>query len=175
MPSGSESKFTLPMSTLHTPARQRVSIRSVKKRRTPMPVIYRAQRLVEFRDTDAAGIAHFSNFFIYMEQAEHELLRHLGLSVVMQDDEGTISWPRVAARCDYQSSVKFEDLLDIEVTMARVGHKSVTYEFNFTCGGRPVALGQTTSVCCRFKPDGTPWSIPIPEWISAKLTGTQPS
>jgi acyl-CoA thioesterase FadM len=36
---------------------------------------YRSQRRVEFAETDMAGVAHFSNFFRYMEMAEHEFLR----------------------------------------------------------------------------------------------------
>ena len=39
------------------------------------------ERRVEFHETDAAGIAHFSSLLIFMEQAEHALLRSLGLSV----------------------------------------------------------------------------------------------
>jgi 4-hydroxybenzoyl-CoA thioesterase/acyl-CoA thioester hydrolase len=104
-----------------------------------------------------------------MEQAEHELLRHLGLSVHLADEEGTLSFPRVATRCDYQRSVRFEDVLEIEVTIVRLGKKSVTYECSFSHDGRPVASGQTTTVCCRFQADGTPKSIPIPVWISEKL------
>ena len=38
-------------------------------------------RRVEFADTDAAGIAHFSAFFAWMEETEHEFLRSRGLSV----------------------------------------------------------------------------------------------
>jgi 4-hydroxybenzoyl-CoA thioesterase/acyl-CoA thioester hydrolase len=130
---------------------------------------YRTTRRVEFRDTDAAGLMHFSAFFTFMEEAEHELLRHVGLSVLTSDDEGPISWPRVAARCDYQSSVRFEDVLDIEVRLARVGQKSVTYEFNFSHAGRAVAAGQITAVCCRFNADGTPRSIPIPPAMAESL------
>jgi 4-hydroxybenzoyl-CoA thioesterase/acyl-CoA thioester hydrolase len=89
---------------------------------------YKIQRRIEFRDTDAAGMAHFSVFFVIMEQAEHELLRHLGLSVLASDDEGPLSFPRVASRCDYQRAVKFEDLLEVEVSIVRVGKKSITYE-----------------------------------------------
>ena len=37
------------------------------------PFVY-SQR-VEFRDTDAAGVAHFSTFFIWMEEAEHAALQ----------------------------------------------------------------------------------------------------
>ena len=43
---------------------------------------FRCRRIVEFRDTDAAGIAHFSAFFFWMESAEHEFLRELGIRVV---------------------------------------------------------------------------------------------
>ncbi|MEX0714760.1 MAG: acyl-CoA thioesterase, partial [Pirellulales bacterium] len=78
-----------------------------------MTCAFRATRRVEFRDTDAAGIAHFSCFFHYMEEVEHAFLRQLGLSVVMSDDQGTMSWPRVAATCQYQGAVRFEDVLDI--------------------------------------------------------------
>ncbi|MEX0678850.1 MAG: thioesterase family protein [Pirellulales bacterium] len=130
---------------------------------------YKTQRRVEFRDTDAASMAHFSVFFVYMEQAEHELWRHLGLSIMVADEEGAMSFPRVGARCDYQLAVKFEDVLDIEVAIARLGQKSITYEFHFSHDGRPVATGQTTTVCCRFADDGRPRSIPIPTWIVQKL------
>lgn len=130
---------------------------------------YKTTRRVEFRDTDAAGMVHFSVFFVWMEQAEHELLRHLGLSVHMADEHGTLSFPRVATRCDYQRAVKFEDVLDIEVTIVRLGKKSVTYECTFSQNGRPVASGQTTTVCCRFQADGTPKSIDIPAEIADKL------
>jgi acyl-CoA thioester hydrolase len=130
---------------------------------------YLTTRRVEFRDTDAAGIAHFSVFFVYMEQAEHEMLRHLGLSVMLFDEQGKLSFPRVGARCDYQSAVRFEEIVDIEVSIVRLGHKSVTYEFTFSHQGRPVASGQTTTVCCRFADDGTPQSVPIPDWMAEKL------
>jgi acyl-CoA thioester hydrolase len=133
---------------------------------------YRTSRRIEFRDTDAAGMAHFSVFFVFMEEAEHEMLRYLGLSVMLSDESGPLSFPRVGARCDYQRSVRFEDVLDIEVEIVRLGHKSITYEFNFSHLGNPVASGQTTTVCCRFATAGTPQSIPIPQWIAQKLAPT---
>ena len=87
---------------------------------TAAPLRFQTQRRVEFRDTDAAGIMHFSAFFVYMEQAEHELLRSLGLSVVAHDDEGEISWPRISATCDFRNPARFEDLLDIALTMLSI-------------------------------------------------------
>jgi 4-hydroxybenzoyl-CoA thioesterase/acyl-CoA thioester hydrolase len=131
--------------------------------------LFRVQRRVDFRDTDAAGIVHFSVFFTYMEAAEHEMLRSLQLSVVQRDPEGTFTWPRVAARADYQSALRFEDLVDIEVHVSRLGRKSVTYGFTFMCGDRQVAIGELTAVCCRLGADGSLTSVVIPDAIAEKL------
>ena len=61
---------------------------------------FRVTRLVEFGDTDMAGIAHFSVFFRYMEAAEHAYLRSLGLSVAMEWEGERVGFPRVSAACD---------------------------------------------------------------------------
>lgn len=129
----------------------------------------RVTRRIEFRDTDAAGIAHFSTFFNFMEEAEHEFLRRRGLSVYLHDEAGPISWPRVSAQCDYVSAVRFEDELTIDVSITRLGTKSVTYGFTMSCGERLVAKGEVTSVCCRVSTADPPVGIAIPEWIRNRL------
>ena len=126
-------------------------------------------RRVEFHDTDAAGIMHFAKFFHFMEEAEHEYLRHLGLSVLMRDEQGPISWPRVSVHCDYRSALRFEDVVTIDVRLARRGEKSVTFAFVFTHHERLIAEGAITAVCCRLNPHQPPQSIPIPSWIGDKL------
>lgn len=130
---------------------------------------FTTSRRVEFRDTDAAGLAHFTAFFAFMEEAEHEFLRSRGLSVMLHDDQGKLTWPRVAAKCDFRGAVKFEDEVQIEVTPARVGAKSVTYAFVFSHAGREIARGEMTSVCCRFDAAGRPSSVEIPAWFREKL------
>ena len=131
---------------------------------------FTATRRVEFRDTDAAGIMHFAAFFPLMESVEHEFLRHLGLSVLARDAAGPISWPRVKATCDYRSAVRFEDVLTVTLKVARLGEKSVTYNFDIRHDDQPVAEGQITAVCCRLPNSGGPMqSIPIPVEIAAKL------
>ncbi len=101
---------------------------------------FHTSRLVEFHDTDMAGIMHFASFFVYMESAEHELLRTLGFSVHSEMDGERISFPRVSASCQYTSPALSEQVLDIAIQVMRIGEKSVTYEFHFTHAGRPVAV-----------------------------------
>src|SRR5205814_9945094 len=119
--------------------------------------------------TDAAGIVHFVAFFRMMEQAEHELLRSVGLSVVMHDEQGKISWPRVAAKCDFQAAARFEDLLEIEVRIARLGERSVTYAHRFLRDGVLLASGEVTAVCCRIREGELPQSMPIPVTVGERL------
>lgn len=135
---------------------------------------FQTRRRVEFRDTDAAGIVHFSVFFSYMEAAEHEFLRHLGLSVVTRNGPVVISWPRVAARCDYRQSIRFEDIVVIDVAVRRLGNKSVTWGFRFHREGTAIAEGEVTAVCCEIShtaPDEPlkPVPIEIPQEFRSRL------
>lgn len=129
-----------------------------------------ARRRVEFCDTDLAGMMHFSNFFRFMEFAEQEYLRARGLSVVGQASGVEFGFPRVAATCDYLKPARFEQTLDIAVTLKRVGTKSVTFEFNFRNGGASIARGTMTSVCCLVN-HGAAQSMAIPEAYRAALVG----
>jgi 4-hydroxybenzoyl-CoA thioesterase/acyl-CoA thioester hydrolase len=123
---------------------------------------FQVTRRVEFRDTDMAGIVHFSVFFTYMEQAEHEFLRSLGLGVIAKVEGQEISWPRVSATCDYRRAIKFEQLIDITL--------SVSYDFRFEHSGQLVAEGRITAVCCLFQHGVPPQSVPIPRLLREKLT-----
>lgn len=138
-----------------------------------MPKPFRTQRRIEWGDTDAAGIAHFTAFLQFMEQAEHEFLRDRRLSVLMTDEEGRLSWPRVSVRCDFLKSVVFEDVLEIEVHVDRLGKKSITYGFHFLHNNEEIAVGSITAVCCRIDGrEGTrpvPQAIELPAWFVEKL------
>jgi 4-hydroxybenzoyl-CoA thioesterase/acyl-CoA thioester hydrolase len=116
-----------------------------------------------------AGIMHFASFFIYMESAEHELLRSLGLTVHTRMDEEQLSFPRVNCSCEYRAPARCEEVLDISISIARIGTKSVTYDFRFEREGAEIATGRTTAVCCRVEAGHTPVSRPIPPHFVEKL------
>ena len=130
-------------------------------------------RRVEFRDTDAAGIVHFSAFFFWMESAEHELLRHLGLHVFERQPDGSEhSWPRVSVSCDYRSALRFGDEVGIAVHVAELGRASVTYRFVFEHEGRAVADGRVVAVRCLVRPGGRLEAVAIPADIRGRLSGS---
>ena len=133
---------------------------------------FRITRRVEFGDTDMAGIAHFSNFFRYMEVAETDFLMSLGLSVAWHEGGQRFGFPRVSVGCDFKRPVRFRDVLEIAVTVEEVGRKSVRYRFDFSHDGQEVAIGRITAVCCRTTPDHGIESIEIPSDVRAKLEGS---
>ena len=134
-----------------------------------MPSDFHTTRRIEFPDTDMAGIVHFSRFFVFMEAAEHEFLRTLGTSVSTEWEGNIIGWPRLEASCEYFSPIKFEDVLDIYLSVLRKGTKSMTYQFNFSLGETAVARGKLSTICCICNPGEEIRSIPIPDFIASQI------
>lgn len=134
-----------------------------------MPKTYTYRRRVEFRDTDMAGIVHFSVFHAYMEEAEHAFLRSIGLGVMSEFEGQSISFPRVNANCNYRRAIKFEQEIDLEVSIAKIGSKSVTYSHCFRHQGETVAEGSITAVCCFIEHGRPPRSCEIPPDFREKL------
>jgi len=130
---------------------------------------YETIRRVEFRDTDAAGIMHFSAYFTMMEEAEHEMLRTAGLNVFMPHEDKTLSWPRVSANFNYQSPAHFEDDVAIEFTVEHIGNKSVRYAAKFFRDGKQLASGVFVVVCCLIEDGNPPQSIKIPTAVREAL------
>src|SRR4051795_12288466 len=92
---------------------------------------FKAVRRVEFSETDMAGIVHFSNFFRYMETAEHGFFRSLGFSVVMNQTDPPVGWPRVNAECEYRQPLRFEDEVEIHLLVSEKKSKSLSYLIKF--------------------------------------------
>ena len=104
-----------------------------------------------------------------METAEHEFLRSLGTSVHSEWDDMKIGWPRLKASCEYIGPAKFEDQLQIRVTILRKGKKSMTYGFEFTRNEDSIARGEMTSACCTLNGENGMKAIEIPAWIADQI------
>jgi YbgC/YbaW family acyl-CoA thioester hydrolase len=123
---------------------------------------FRYRRRVEFAETDLAGIAHFSVFFRYMEEAEHALWRSAGMSIAPPGQPG---WARVAAAFDFKAPLRFEDEFDVIVEIAEVGRRKVRWTHTFMRGETLIGTGSMTTVPVRKTPDGHLTSTDIPEGV----------
>ena len=124
---------------------------------------FRLQRRVQFYETDAAGIVHFSTYFRYLEEAEHALWRDAGLSIAMRGS--SIGWPRVSASFEYFKPLRFEDEFEAHIRIVEIAEKRIRYSCSLTCGGNRIATGTMTIVCVEKKPGQPMKAIPIPAEI----------
>jgi acyl-CoA thioester hydrolase len=111
------------------------------------------QRRVAWIDTDAAGIWHHSVIIRWLEEAEAEL--HRGLGIIGETFGAT---PRVRTEFEFSVPVKFDDVVDITLTVLSLGTTSITYELEVTAGATPVSSGQLTAVLIdRASGEKRPW------------------
>jgi YbgC/YbaW family acyl-CoA thioester hydrolase len=130
------------------------------------------QRRIEFSETDMAGIVHFANFFRWMESAEHAFLRSLGFSVHGVTSGKSTGWPRVKVGCEYSKPLRFEEVVDVVLTVKEVRTRSVQYGFEFrkVTSGEVVATGETVAVHAVLDTaQGQLAASPIPETLRTLL------
>ncbi|MHC5065557.1 MAG: acyl-CoA thioesterase [Planctomycetota bacterium] len=128
---------------------------------------YKTKRMVEFADTDMAGILHFSNYFRFMESVEHAFFRSLGLSVHPHSETGIWGWARGEAECRYERPLRYEETVDLHLRVADKRSKSITYEVTFLLDGERVAFGSMTVICvARGDADGVLRSMTIPPEVA---------
>lgn len=135
---------------------------------------YTLTRTVEFSETDMAGIMHYSNFFRYMEAAEHAFFRSIGYSVAARPGQPQVGWPRVHATCDYLRPLRFEDEVEIRMRVVEKRSKALAYAFRFwkrdaSGAVEEVAKGRLTVVCVVHQPDGTLKAATIPPEIAERI------
>jgi YbgC/YbaW family acyl-CoA thioester hydrolase len=127
---------------------------------------FRYTRQVKFYETDLAGVVHFSNYFRYMEEAEHALWRAAGLTVDRAGAE--LGWPRVNATFDYKRALLFEDEFTIIVRIQAVSARTIQYAFTIVRGDKTIGAGSMTTACAVRDPE-TMRAVEIPEGIVDRL------
>ena len=138
-----------------------------------MPYEFKVIRRIEFSETDMAGIVHYSNFFRYMEMAEHAFFRSLGFSIVMDKYDPPVGWPRVRAECEFKAPLRFEDEIEIHMVIAEKKSKSLTYLFRVrklnAAAPVEVARGKLTVVCVTRNAHGKMSAHSIPAVLADQL------
>lgn len=130
-------------------------------------------REIEFCDTDAAGMMHFSTYFRFMEAAEAALFKKLNLPLLQSDSEHTTGFPRVDVQCRFLKPLHFGDLVEICLTLESVQDNRINFGFLFygfqNDKRRKVAEGSMTTIFAKMDSSARlrPASLPH-EWL-AKL------
>lgn len=119
------------------------------------------ERRIEWIDTDAAGIYHWTTAFRLAEAAEAALHTELGIAGFTFG-----ATPRVAVDAQFQRPLQFNDPVEVDFAVESVGRSSVRYAFSVT-GPEGVAMTGhvTTALIDRSSRRAVAW----PDDVRAKL------
>ena len=138
----------------------------------PAHVHFTHRRLVEFADTDLAGIVHFANFFRYVETAEHAFFRSLGFAPHTTAGTAQHGWPRIETSCRFHQPARFGEELAVHLRVHELRTTSLTYHFWITRAGSPAVLADGAFSIIHVAIDTAAHSIqksPIPPPLREKL------
>jgi 4-hydroxybenzoyl-CoA thioesterase len=111
--------------------------------------MFRYSQPVRFADVDHAGIVYYPRFFHYFHVAFEELWRaRVGPAAYSEIiDKDRIGFPAVRAECDFKAPLKFGDTAEIEVTIPRLGTKSITFRYRIFRSADRVLCAEGQVVC----------------------------
>ena len=89
---------------------------------------FSARTRVGFSDTDAQGIVYYGRYFPYIDLARVEYHRKLGV-LGLDIGEPGVEFVMRACTIEYHAPAVFDDELEIDLRVARIGRTSVTYAF----------------------------------------------
>ncbi|MFR5264685.1 acyl-CoA thioesterase [Clostridium sp.] len=84
---------------------------------------------VRYAETDAMGIVHHANYYLYFEVAREDLIKELGISYKEIEEMG-IMMPLVETECKYIEAAKYDDELIIQAKIIELTAVKVRIEYN---------------------------------------------
>jgi len=115
---------------------------------------------VRYQETDAMGVLHHANYLTYFEMGRIELLRACGLSYREMEASGLLMVV-VKVEVKYRQPARYDDLLRLRTTVARVSAAKVEHTYELYRGAELLAQGASTLACV----DRNGVVQRIPDWM----------
>lgn len=112
------------------------------------------------------GIVHHGNYLVYFEAGRVEWLRRRGVTYADWASKG-VHLPVVEAHVSYKAPARFDDLLEVETTLADLRTVSLKFTYRIRRGETAIAEGMTRLGCI----DDKHKLLRIPEAMRAILLG----
>ncbi|MBU1223113.1 MAG: tol-pal system-associated acyl-CoA thioesterase [Gammaproteobacteria bacterium] len=124
---------------------------------------------VYWEDTDAGGVVYYANYLKFMERARSEWLRAFGFEQDQLRDEAGVVFVVRRVEIDYLSPARFNDALDVTVSLHEAGRASLVVRQELLRGSHCLAKAVITLACVdalNFKP------VKMPATLLQALTPT---
>ncbi len=108
---------------------------------------FRARIRVRFGDIDYAGIVYYPRFLHYFHVALEEFFEaEVGIDYPAILKRHRLGFPTVHLETNFRRSLRYGDLIDVEIKVLRVGRTSVTWGYKGYNGQALAVEGQNVTV-----------------------------
>ena len=128
------------------------------------PFKFSAQTRVGFSDTDAQGVVYYGRYMPYFDLARVEYHRHLDM---LRTEPRDREFVMRAMTVEYHAPARFDDPIEVDVRIQRIGTSSVTYEFAAYLEGAVLAVTATQTLVLVDLAERKP--CPVPDWWREKI------
>ena len=103
---------------------------------------------VYWEDTDAGGIVYYANYLKFMERARTEWLRALGCDQILMRVRDRVQLVVARASVEFRRPARFDDRLEVDVRMLKLGRASVELAQHVRKAGRELLCRAEVRVGC---------------------------
>jgi acyl-CoA thioester hydrolase len=121
------------------------------------PFKFSATTRVGFSDTDAQGVVYYGRYMPYFDFARVEYHRSLDM---LRSDPQDREFVMRAMHVEYRMPAAFDDLIEVDVRIKRIGTSSVTYEFAAYLEGATLAVTATQTAVLVDLSERKPCQVP---------------
>ena len=82
---------------------------------------------VRYNETDADAVVYYANYYIYMDVAVTEYLRHFISADQTGDANSSLDFRLVSNKSTHHGSARFDDQLQVFVRTTKIGKTSISY------------------------------------------------
>lgn len=100
---------------------------------------------VRYAETDQQGVAYHANFLVWMEIGRTRYLRALGFPYADLEALGLL-FSVLDAHCRYSGAARYADTVEIATRVSELRSRTVTFGYDLSVAGSPVAAGRTTLI-----------------------------
>jgi len=118
---------------------------------------------VRYKETDAMGFVHHSNYLTYFEMGRTEMLRASGVNYKDLETEG-LFMVVVRIQCRFHKPARYDDVLRLETHVTRVSAAKIEHRYDLYRDEELLAQGTSTLACL----DREGVVQRVPEWLQTE-------
>lgn len=112
-----------------------------------MPAVFTWPVRIYYEDTDAGGIVFYANYLKFFERARTEWLRGCGVDQHALAQQDSAIFVVRSAAIDYHAPARLDDVLELTLSIARLGKASVQFLQQARCADVLLCSAQVKVGC----------------------------